>query len=85
MAIDFVEAALVRGAVGAVVDKDQRARFAQRNQVLTVEDPLVALQRLAAAVRRLWGKPLIAVTGSAGKTTTKEAHCACAGHPGIGC
>jgi UDP-N-acetylmuramoyl-tripeptide--D-alanyl-D-alanine ligase len=70
---DFVEVALAKGAVGAVVGKDQRARFAQKHQLLVVEDPLLALQRLAAAVRRLWGKPLIAVTGSAGKTTTKEA------------
>jgi UDP-N-acetylmuramoyl-tripeptide--D-alanyl-D-alanine ligase len=70
---DFVEAALAKGAVGAVISKDQRARFTQKNQILAVEDPLLALQRLAAAVRRLWGKPLIAVTGSAGKTTTKEA------------
>ena len=70
---DFVEAALAKGAVGAVISRDQTARFAQKNQILAAEDPLLALQKLAAAVRRLWGKPLIAVTGSAGKTTTKEA------------
>jgi UDP-N-acetylmuramoyl-tripeptide--D-alanyl-D-alanine ligase len=70
---DFVETALAKGAVGAVVGKDQAARFPQKNQILAVDDSLLALQTLAAAVRRLWGKPLIAVTGSAGKTTTKEA------------
>ncbi len=70
---DFVEAALAKGAVGAVVGKDQLARFTQQDRLLVVDEPLPALQHLAAAVRRLWGKPLIAVTGSAGKTTTKEA------------
>jgi UDP-N-acetylmuramoyl-tripeptide--D-alanyl-D-alanine ligase len=70
---DFVEGALAKGAVGAVVAKDQSARFGQKNRLLVVDEPLLALQHLAAAVRRLWGRPLIAVTGSAGKTTTKEA------------
>jgi UDP-N-acetylmuramoyl-tripeptide--D-alanyl-D-alanine ligase len=70
---DFVEAALVQGAVGAVVRKDQLARYPSKAKLLATDDPLLALQHLAAAVRRLWGRPLIAVTGSAGKTTTKEA------------
>ncbi len=69
---DFVEAALSRGAVAAVVRRDQLARFPAKSGLLVVDDTLVALQRLAAAVRQLWGKPLVGITGSAGKTTTKE-------------
>ncbi len=70
---DYVEQALEKGALAAVVQKDQRTRFSENAPLLTVEDTLVALQTLATAVRRLWGKTLIGVTGSAGKTTTKEA------------
>jgi UDP-N-acetylmuramoyl-tripeptide--D-alanyl-D-alanine ligase len=70
---DFVASALEKGAVAAVVRKDQVHRYPQTKYLLAVEDTLVALQTLAAAVRKLWGKPLIGVTGSMGKTTTKEA------------
>ena len=70
---DFVEAALARGIVAAVVAREHAPRFPVRSKVLVVDDTLAALQSLAAAVRRLWGKPMVAVTGSAGKTTTKEA------------
>jgi UDP-N-acetylmuramoyl-tripeptide--D-alanyl-D-alanine ligase len=70
---NFVAQALEKGAVAAVVRKDQLSRYPEKSRLLTVEDTLAALQTLATAVRKLWGKPLIAVTGSAGKTTTKEA------------
>jgi UDP-N-acetylmuramoyl-tripeptide--D-alanyl-D-alanine ligase len=70
---DYLEAALAKGAVAAVVEREQVPRFPPKSQLLVVDDSLLALQRLGAAVRRLWGKPLIGVTGSAGKTTTKEA------------
>jgi UDP-N-acetylmuramoyl-tripeptide--D-alanyl-D-alanine ligase len=70
---DFVEQALNRGAVGAVVRKDQLARYSNRAGLLAVDDTLVALQTLATAVRKMWGKTAIGVTGSMGKTTTKEA------------
>ncbi|MFZ0867281.1 MAG: UDP-N-acetylmuramoyl-tripeptide--D-alanyl-D-alanine ligase [Candidatus Sulfotelmatobacter sp.] len=70
---DFVESALEKGAVAAVVRKDQLNRYPRQARLLAVDDTLAALQTLATAVRKLWGKPLIAVTGSAGKTTTKEA------------
>ncbi len=70
---DFVEQALARGAAAAVVRKDQLARYSVKTRLLAVEDTLVALQTLATAVRRLWGKLVVGVTGSAGKTTTKEA------------
>jgi UDP-N-acetylmuramoyl-tripeptide--D-alanyl-D-alanine ligase len=70
---DFVEQALEKAAVAAVVRRDLLGRYPKKAGLLAVEDTLVALQTLATAARKLWGKPLVAVTGSVGKTTTKEA------------
>jgi UDP-N-acetylmuramoyl-tripeptide--D-alanyl-D-alanine ligase len=70
---DFVQQSLEKGAVAAIVRKDQLSRFSVKTGLLAVDDTLIALQSLATAVRKLWGKPLIGITGSAGKTTTKEA------------
>ncbi|MFL6388720.1 MAG: UDP-N-acetylmuramoyl-tripeptide--D-alanyl-D-alanine ligase [Terriglobales bacterium] len=68
---DYVQAALDKGAVGAIVEAGKHVA-GDPPRLLQVEDSLKALQLLGAAARRLWGKPLLAVTGSAGKTTTKE-------------
>jgi UDP-N-acetylmuramoyl-tripeptide--D-alanyl-D-alanine ligase len=79
---DFVEAALRRGVVAAVVSRARAATLpdaALAVPLLIAEDPLVALQALAAHVRRQWGRRVVAVTGSAGKTTTKEAVAAALG------
>ena len=73
---DFVAAAIARGAVAAVVSRARVATLpdvALAAPLLITEDPHIALQALAAHVRRRWGRRVVAVTGSAGKTTTKEA------------
>jgi UDP-N-acetylmuramoyl-tripeptide--D-alanyl-D-alanine ligase len=79
---DFLSQAFVRGAVAAVVSRARVAGLpdeALTHPLLVAEDPLLALQALAAHVRRQWGKRVVAVTGSAGKTTTKEAVAAALG------
>lgn len=79
---DYVAAAIERGAVAAVVSRARVATLpdaALAVPLLIAEDPLLALQALAAHVRRQWGKRVVAVTGSAGKTTTKEAIAAALG------
>jgi UDP-N-acetylmuramoyl-tripeptide--D-alanyl-D-alanine ligase len=76
---DFVEAALANGAVAAVVSmRWLEPAGMDLSRLLRVPDHdgcgvLDSLQQLARAVRRAWGKRVIGVTGSAGKTTTKEA------------
>jgi UDP-N-acetylmuramoyl-tripeptide--D-alanyl-D-alanine ligase len=67
---DFVAQAVAKGARGVLVD--HAAKDAGSAAVIKVKDTLAGLQALGAAVRRLSGVRVVAVTGSAGKTTTKE-------------
>ncbi len=70
----FVAAALASGALAAVVQRDRLGEYpeAVRAKLLPADDTLAGLQQLARAVRRAWGRRLAGVTGSVGKTTTKE-------------
>jgi UDP-N-acetylmuramoyl-tripeptide--D-alanyl-D-alanine ligase len=69
---DFVEAALAAGASAALVSEDWY-RAHPRDRLIVVPDPLEGLRALGRAARARSRALIVAVTGSAGKTTTKEA------------
>src|SRR5437660_4324335 len=71
---DHVVSALERGAIAAVVAEAQLPRYAGPigGRCLAVADTFEALKQLARAVRQSWGGKIAGVTGSVGKTTTKE-------------
>ena len=65
---EHIEEVLRKGAIAVVADRDVKAD----GIVLYVEDSLATLQQVAKKVRQLWAGRVIGVTGSAGKTTTKD-------------
>lgn len=76
---DFIDAVFQRGAAGAVVSRSrfhlkqkEWAPFYRHHFFILVEDPLTSLQSMAIWHRRRFHLPLVGVTGSNGKTTTKE-------------
>ena len=68
----FVAEALEKGAAYAVSDDPQVAASDERQRIVLVDDTLKALQDLARCHRRALGIPILAISGSNGKTTTKE-------------
>lgn len=70
---DYVVEAFKRGACAAVIETGQCARFSSSTgPLLAVESGLMALGKIAARYRARFNIPVIGITGSAGKTTTKE-------------
>src|SRR5271157_1708941 len=70
---DFVAAAIEKAAAGVVVETGRAIPPEALGRQLEVEDTLRALQDAGAWARRKWGGTVVGVTGSAGKTTTKDA------------
>ena len=68
---DFAQAAIDAGAAGVVMPRG-KAAAAGDAVVIEVDDTIAALQALGHAVRVESGSKVVAITGSAGKTTTKE-------------
>ena len=72
----FIADAFERGAIAAVAREDRVSGDPDlqklKDRLLLVEDAIAALQLLAHRVYTAWGKPVVAITGSAGKTTAKE-------------
>ncbi|MBI4886014.1 MAG: UDP-N-acetylmuramoyl-tripeptide--D-alanyl-D-alanine ligase [Acidobacteria bacterium] len=70
---EFVGDAFDRGAAGAMVERRFAAPAGARAAVIETDDTTRGLQDLAHAVRTASGTRVVAITGSAGKTTTKDA------------
>jgi len=65
---EFVGSVLEKGALAAIVSEP----VSVKGNLLRVPDTLAAMQTLAHYGRRTWSKPIVAITGSAGKTSTKD-------------
>ncbi len=70
---DFAAEAAAKGAAGVLVAEDTaEKKLPPKGVVLKAKDTLAAYQQLAAVWRRKFAIPVVAITGSNGKTTTKE-------------
>ncbi len=76
----FVNEAFLRGAAGAIVEQKWSGKTPPDFALLRVADPLLAYQQIAAHYRRSLGLKVVAITGSNGKTSTKDFTASVLGH-----
>ena len=73
---EFVPEVMNKGAWGAIVDRSvlesQFGKFGGLSNIIPVEDTLRALQEISFLHRKKFSLPMVGITGSNGKTTTKE-------------
>jgi len=69
---NFVEAVAAPGAAGAIVDSNWKGKVPQNFALIRVKDTLQAYQQLAANYRKSLRLSVVAITGSNGKTSTKD-------------
>ncbi|MFH1593849.1 MAG: UDP-N-acetylmuramoyl-tripeptide--D-alanyl-D-alanine ligase [Candidatus Omnitrophota bacterium] len=69
---DFVQAAFEKGAKAAIVSRPCRLRESLRDRAITVKDTIRTLGDIAHEHRRQFKIPVVAITGSNGKTTAKD-------------
>jgi UDP-N-acetylmuramoyl-tripeptide--D-alanyl-D-alanine ligase len=69
----YVSAALKLGALAAIVAEKNLSQFSEseKSKLIVVDNPLLALQRIAAEYRKTFEIPFIGITGSSGKTTAR--------------
>lgn len=72
---DYIEKAFINGAIGCITDGEINVEILNKYKnkiIIKVEDTVKAIQELAKYKRSLYNIPVIAVTGSVGKTSTKD-------------
>ena len=73
----FIQSAFAKGAAACVARRDRVEEYRAvleefQDRLIFVSDGILAFQNLAHGVYLEWNKPVVAITGSAGKTTAKE-------------
>ena len=73
---DYIEQAFINGAIGCITDENVNEeiinKYKKEKVIIKVENTIKAIQELAKYKRSLYNIPVIAVTGSVGKTSTKD-------------